>query len=518
MSHHRRTSRSVGPLVALALFVSVGLLACSSGDGSDGSSRPTEPVETTVAGDGTGPDDGPAEPERADGPVATVDRELGEGSPFLAAGVSVDLDGAGYVEAEYQLSGTAGSYTGDTPADGFWDLEETGDEGAFTTRIVVRRPAEAADASGVVLLEWLNVSGGLDANPDFAYLSTEILRAGHTWIGVSAQHIGIEGGATAVSLPGTESLTGRGLVGSDEERYGELAHPGDAFAYDLYTQVGRAVRAEAETLLGGIDVEALLAIGESQSAYALTTYANGIQPLTGQFDGFFVHSRGGAGLPVAPPDGSLHADIAGSILSDPVRIRTDLDVPVFMFQAESDVEGILGFLGARQDDTDRIRTWEVAGTAHVDRYMLGPIADLAGCEPDVNSGPHSLTARAALRSLVDWVVDGIEPPTGELLDIGDDGVARRDELGIVRGGIRTPLVDVPVDALRGDAAEGASIFCMLAGRTIPLDDDVLTELHTDAESYLAEFEASADATIDAGFVLPEDRDELLDEAQPDRIP
>lgn len=506
----------------IAVLLTLVLLACSSDDGSDSSSKSADRSETSTGTDETDPtdsgNDAAVERERADGPAAVLDRELTDGSPFLAAGTSVDLEGAGYVEAEYQLSGVATSYEGDTPDDGFWDLEETGDEGPFTTRIVVRRPAEAADASGIVLMEWLNVSGGLDANPDFAYLSTEILRAGHTWIGVSAQHIGVEGGPTAVSLPGTEALTGKGLVGFDEDRYGELTHPGDAFAYDLFTQIGRAVRAEAPTLLGDIEIDALLAIGESQSAYALTTYADGIQPLTGQFDGFLVHSRGGAGLPLVPPNGSLQADIAGSIASDPVRIRTDLDVPVLMFQAESDVEGILGFLGARQDDTDRIRTWEVAGTSHVDRYMLGPIADIAGCEPDVNSGPHSLTARAALRSFVDWVVDGTEPPAGEPLDIDDSGVARRDDLGIALGGIRTPLVDVPVDSLRGDPAEGASIFCMLAGRTIPLDADVLRDRYPDVDTYLRQFEDAADAVIEAGFVLPEDRDELLGEAQPDRIP
>src|SRR5699024_8752473 len=208
--------------------------------------------------------------------------------------------------------------------------------------------------------------------PDFAYLAPEILRAGHTWIGVSVQRVGVEGGSTAVSLPGTESLTGDGLVGFDEGRYGDLKHPGDQFAYDLYTQIARTVRADEGELLGDIEAERVLAVGESQSAFALTTYANGFQPLTRAFDGFLIHSRGGSALPLRPPGEDGAADIAGSIADgEAVRIRTDLAVPVFMLQSESDVEGVLGFAEARQDDTDLIRTWEIAGTAHVDRYMLG---------------------------------------------------------------------------------------------------------------------------------------------------
>src|SRR5699024_5681130 len=131
--------------------------------------------------------------DRPDGPQASVDAELTNGSPFLAAGTPVDLDAVSYVDTEFQVSGTATSYDGDTPGERVWDLSETGERGDYVTRIVVRRPAEAAEASGIALLEWLNVSGGLDANPDFAYLSPEILRSGHTWIGISAQYIGIEG-------------------------------------------------------------------------------------------------------------------------------------------------------------------------------------------------------------------------------------------------------------------------------------------------------------------------------------
>ena len=72
---------------------------------------------------------------------------------------------------------------------------------AAARRIVVRRPRSPSAFNGVVVVEWLNVSGGLDAAPEYTYLRNELVRAGYAWVGVSAQYIGIEGGPVAVSTP-----------------------------------------------------------------------------------------------------------------------------------------------------------------------------------------------------------------------------------------------------------------------------------------------------------------------------
>ena len=49
---------------------------------------------------------------------------------------------------------------------------------------------------------------------------------------------------------------------------------------------GRALREPGATdALGGLEPERVLAVGESQSAFALTTYVNGVQPLTLAFAG-----------------------------------------------------------------------------------------------------------------------------------------------------------------------------------------------------------------------------------------
>ncbi|MGZ8745338.1 MAG: alpha/beta hydrolase domain-containing protein, partial [Nocardioides sp.] len=159
----------------------------------------------------------PPDPDEEGG--VQVSPLTGGNGMFLAS--STDLPGLpdGWVEEELALSGFATTYSseGDLPTDGWFDLG-TAFEEAYATRVVVRRPP-AADFNGTVLIEWLNVSGGFDAHPDYAYLADEILRAGYAWVGVSAQYVGIEGGPVAVSTPVSAAAgAGQGLRAMDPAR------------------------------------------------------------------------------------------------------------------------------------------------------------------------------------------------------------------------------------------------------------------------------------------------------------
>lgn len=453
------------------------------------------------------------------GPVADVAEELSGGSGiFLGAAEPLSVP-AGFVDREYVAAGTATAYEPAQPLteDGQWSFRAT-DSAAYRTRIVVRRPANPADASGTVLVEWLNVSGGVDANPDYATLEEEILRRGHVWVGVSAQLIGVEGGPVLVTTPLGEGITGEGLKRIDPARYGSLAHPGDGYAFDIYTQVARAV-GQGGAVLGGIRPEVVLAVGESQSAIALTTYYNGVQPLTDAFDGFFVHSRGATSLPLVGP--GEFADLAGSIGASlrPI-LRTDAGPPVMELQAEGDVTGLLASAAVRQPDTAQFRLWEVAGTAHADASLVGQeLQDLLDCGADINDAPFHVVAKAALRALDVWVRKGAPPPEAPRLELSDGPppTPLRDEDGIARGGIRTPPIDVPVDVLSGAPGPNPDVICLLLGSTVPLPADRIAELYASRDEYQQRYEAATDRVIAEGFVLAEDRDALLGYAQPSRV-
>jgi hypothetical protein len=511
-------------LVVATLVVGAG---CSSDD--DDAASNAERASTTTAA--------PAFAGRA---PETIAAPAAEGRGIVRPQPAPALP-AGYVEEELFVGGTATSFTAaDTPDDGRWTATPS-EEAEYRTRVIVRRPA-AEDFSGTVLLEWFNVSA-IESGPDWAFLYEEIGREGHAYIGVSAQAQGVEGGETILDVEvdpeaadELDAVTDRsGLKNIDPQRYGTLVHPGDAYAFDIFGQIGRAAAESPDALLGGLDPQQVIAMGESQSAAFLTTLVNALHPLDPVFDGFLIHSRGANGVPL---DGELAAreeqDVSAA-LEEGVLVRTDLDVPVFLVEAETDLT-LLGYAHARQPDTDLIRTWEVAGAAHADAQMLrsmvggprdGSQGSLLGCAEPINAGPHPEVLQAALHHLVGWVADGTAPPAGERIELveGDEVVIARDEHGIARGGVRNPLVDVPVATLTGEPPGGATIedlvsgdggICVLFGSTIAFDQATLVDLYGTADDYLDAFRAAADDAVEAGFLLRVDADEQIAEAEANR--
>lgn len=455
---------------------------------------------------------------RPDGPSASMSEPLtGGNGVFMGEPLTTDLDAAGYVEHEYAASGTATSYTSsEWTADGRWTFTPA-DQSPYTTRVLGRTPAEAGDFSGTVVVEWLNVSGGADANPEWAGIHEEVIREGHAWVGVSAQLIGVMGGPVLVrtNLPGSDNA-GLGLRAIDPERYGTLDHPGDGFSFDIYTQVARAIRDGGG--MNGLDPDVVVATGESQSAFALVTYYNGVQPLTAAFDGFFVHSRGGVAMALVGAGEA--ADLAGAIGSGaPTVFRDDQQAPVLNLQTEGDVTGILGSYAARQPDHDRFRLWEVAGTAHFDQHLLGASAEYLDCGYPINNGPLHVVAKAGLRSLLTWIATAEPPPEAPRIEVSDDAqpLIERDSDGNALGGIRTPPVEVAVATLSGEPAPNAALACILFGTTTAFTPERIAELYPTRSDYEQRFAASADIVVEQGFVLADDRDRLLDYADPDAI-
>lgn len=453
------------------------------------------------------------------GPAANLSDEItGGNGPFMGSAATTNLHASGYVEHEYVAAGTASSYRTNRPltSDGRWTFTPDA-SAAYRTRVLVRRPAHANAFNGTVIVEWLNVSGGIDADPDWASLHEEIVRRGYAWVGVSAQMIGVMGGPVAVSVPGTGTdVVGKGLKAIDPARYSSLEHPGDAFSFDIYTQVARAIGSGAA--MGGLRPQRLLAAGESQSAFALVTYYNGVQPLAQAFDGFFVHSRSASAMPLVPPGQPV--DVASGITGTPTIFRTDQAAPVLDIQTETDVGSVLNSYAARQPDTDRLRLWEVAGTAHADAHLVGPLGQSLNCGAPINNGPMHVVAKSALRALNSWVQTGGAPVVAPRIDVapGQHPQIVRNADGIALGGIRTPPVDVPVATLSGQPGPNASVICLLLGSTVPLSAARLAQLYPSRTAYVQRYNADADAAIRAGFVLPEDRAALLAYAEPASIP
>jgi hypothetical protein len=451
-------------------------------------------------------------------PIVTGPVTGGRGTPTLAT-TSFDLGRVGYEGNEYFLDGTATSYraAGTLGPDGRWKVTAA-NALPYKTRIVVYRPKSAKTFDGTVFVEWLNVTAGFDSAPDWLGAHAQIIRAGAAWLGVSAQAVGVQGGAPSVSA----MIASGGLRSADPTRYATLSHPGDAYSYDIFSQAGLVARGSAaDNPMRGLKVRRVIAIGESQSAFRMVTYVNAIHPIAHVYDGFLVHSRGGsgAGLRASLVPGMRDPQLPASTI-----IRTDIDVPVFTFETESDVIR-LGFLPSRQPDSAHFRLWEVAGTSHADSYFTGGVVDLGqgdaeralldpanvtggplSCAQAINNGPAFAVLSAAVFHLERWVRDRTLPPRAPRLETTTSPPAIvRDAHGIAKGGIRTPLVDAPIATLSGDPNAGGS-FCYLFGRTIPFDASTLASLYPTHADYVKRFDASADRAVERGFLLERNAD------------
>ena len=354
------------------------------------------------------------------------------GKPALLLG-AFDITTLGYVAEEFFISGTASSYSSAAELGSDGQCSVTPSAAAdFTTRMVVLTPEDRTRFNGTVLVEWLNVSGGIDAPAVWMMAHREVVRAGYAYVGLSAQRVGVEGG---VNLMGIDMS----LKNQDPVRYAALRHPGDAYSYDIFSQAGRIIRDRLRNgVLSDLRAEHVVALGESQSAMFLTTYINVIDPLARVYDGFLVHSRFG---PAAPLDGASILDVLEAATSQGVPFRPDLRVPLVAIITETDLFGgrRQGYFSARQPDNQRLRVWEIAGTAHADNYTIqvapidtgsaaltdivagyAPTNVLMGQQLDhrINFAPqHHYVLQAALAQLRRWVHTGQPAPSATPIEL-----------------------------------------------------------------------------------------------------
>ena len=488
-------------------------------------------------------------------PQVSIPPAGARGFPFLTS--SIDLAALGYTEQEFLISGNAQSFvnSGALGNDGVWNVSP-GETAPYVTRILVRKPLNPERFNGTVLVEWLNVTGGVDAEPEWDYEHVELLREGYAWVGVTAQFVG------AAFLPEFDNV-----------RYASIFHPGDSWSYDIYSQAGRALLHGNPLPLGSLTrrVRTLLAEGESQSAFRMFTYYNAIQPVAQVYQGFLIHSTGvgaalsqsfaggglgGSGEIPAPTGVPATPDIA---VPPTAFIRGDLPQPVLFFNTETDITVLgAGFSVHNQPDSNTFRMWEVAGTTHADAYLLeqaGADAEKSGLavppfncgNPPINNGPETFGVRAALHALALWIqVPEIRPSIAPRFAVQivtspqPAAVIERDPAtGNAIGGIRLPALTVPIETLTGirpPAAAASNPNCVLFGAASPWDGDTdpwdgqpgldpaptpapsLAALYGTKFNYLIRYELATWQSVLEGFLLWRDTAEVLEVAKAATVP
>jgi Alpha/beta hydrolase domain len=413
-----------------------------------------------------------------------------DGKPFNAS--LIDLAKQGYVEEEFFLSGTARTY--DIPRDQMSNAVPSDATHPFKTRIVVRRPATPAKFNGVVVVEWTNVSEGFDNEVDWFHSGEHFVRSGYAWVGVSAQNVGV----TALKQRMADRYNSLDVVDSG-------AVSGDGLSYDIFTAVGQVVRGKGgENVLGGLKAERLIASGHSQSAGRLATYFNSVHPLKPVYDAVLLHGGGG-------------------------KMRTDLNVKIWKLLSETDV---IGQIAVRQPDSDKFRTWEVAGVSHLDYTHATQLVKLGlrskdtmlpnspagpprggatpgpfnGCShPPLSRIPGEYVQNAVYDHMVRWLKDGTLPPTAAPIEIVTDNgkpAIDRDSFGNALGGVR--LAEHAVATAVNSGENSGTGFCFLTGWHEDFDKSRIGMLYSSHQSYVSDVKAATDRNLKAGYIVKAD--------------
>ena len=392
-----------------------------------------------------------------EGPIAGGVR----GRPWNASLAPLRGSRYDYTEEEYFFSGTATD-------------RRTGLGAPYESRMLVRLPRDRRRFSGTVLVEWLNVTGQSDLETAWPVEAEWLMRHGIGYVGVSAQAAGVCCGPTT-------------LKGWDPVRYAPLLHPQDTFSYDIFSQATRALRHPTGSAnpMRGRRVQHLVVTGASQSAIYLTTFVNGGYN-RGQVD-LYVITRGGG-----PFD--------------------DFSTPIFQLNEENSA--------APQPDNRRYVVWEEAGTAHApsvwwndyiwpeqqrDLFFPGaPNAINIACS--VNHGPVHYSTRALSQWVNRYLATGKMPPRAPRVMTDGRGGIVRDANGLAKGGLRHASVEVPV-------AYNSSTGCPLFGTFTPWSAAKVTSLYSTHAIYVRKVTAWTAEEVRRGWLLPEDRDEVLRNAR-----
>ncbi len=537
-SRRRAVVRGAALTFAASLVVAFAVDSTAGGAPS-GASAPAVPVSTTPA---AAPAAGPAAAAAklvpsVSGPIRTTSTS----HPFGGAAFTLrpeNLKKSGYVEYEYFVSGVSNVYTWTSAGPG----EVRTPNAPYTTRMLIRMPANARDFSGNVWIEPMNPSNLFDLNIGWAMMNRQIVRNGDIWIGFTSKPVAMQTLKTfdpvryaplkmdnPLPLSDPANCT---TVPSDSARTTE-----NGLVWDMMTQISNLVRSKSAS--NPISYEPrkvksdlkVYGFGYSQTGGFMYDYINAIQPLvvgaTGRaaYDGYIVAVAGGAFAGAYP----LNQCEAAPPVNDPRRQFSNAGTPIIHVMSQSDyLSGIASRRGDSDWPSDRFRNYEMAGAGHAtpdELYYAARSEDIvrggrAVPPMNCNEGPRSrfpshIFFDAFGRNLDRWIRADVPPPHGSPIVVVN-GAPGLDTWGNVQGGLRSPYLDVPTSTWNGTST-GAS-FCFIAGHEIPFDSATLAKLYPTHAFYVKQVTRSVNELVQQDFLTKYDGRELIDEARAMAIP
>ncbi|MPV49793.1 LPXTG cell wall anchor domain-containing protein [Pseudactinotalea sp. HY160] len=462
-----------------------------------------------------------AQPE-VTGPIPVTEDSV-MWSSMANARVPFDVADHGFVEEEYFLSGTSSIYSGESGAATAIDAAD------YTNNILVRRPADAADFSGVVLVDILNASNGFPGEDHWRRMWQWALEEGHAVIGLTSKPIQIDAlhnydPQRYADLSWDVEDTGRDPIVADPDDPGSfdpfMVVPGaqEGLVWDITTQLGVLLDRDPGSILGGMSPETTLLLGQSQSAIYLRTYVESFHAAQSDANGGslwdgYLNTAGAHGVRPLQQGDTGYTRLPGELPA--------LDVPMISVTAEGDgpLFGLNG-VAEREYPANNFQ-WQVPGTPHTD--LLSPVIPAdeeiyqAGRLPNtdvheeafrasLNIYPLEPTIIAAAEALIDADQQGTVPAASLWYDqAGGDLV--RDESGNVTGGVRSGLLEYPLGQYLGAASPGA-----VYGSMALISAEEFADTYGTRADYLDLMGTFDAGQIEAGYLSDWGADYLVDVA------
>lgn len=481
--------------------------------------------------------------------IKSMKELLSDGSSrtFMSAVRRCNIDKYNYIEKEFLFTGTANIYASGPdklPVVKHADCE-------YTDRMVIRMPEDPADFRGGVIVEINNSTCNYDIERTWAEAYKYIMRHGLIYVGITSKPNVFEA-----------------LRRFDSSRYGTLNWPNPStepdpvenmpaflgpkdqelgYIWDILLDLPGFLKGKSESNpLKDYNTKSVYLTGWSQSCCYINRFIKSFAENDSfsdrvSYDGYL--SGGGLHSAVTPlnryeafePFDSLDARV------DATRI------PLIELNTESENSNVGGYKGydARRMDSSapdfQYRYMEITGACHdallssvmytaaendvtkalgddniyyrfldYDAYLSGNYT-----LPAINDYPKYYAYHLALNNLRMWAEDGVPPVSIPRIRQTGKGVNIRDAFGNSIGGIRSPLVDLPVARYTGQYVEVLTDSSpvsgtKLIGRSDYFSAEMINELYKNRANYRKLVTENVRNLVAFGMILEEDADDMIE--------
>jgi hypothetical protein len=456
--------------------------------------------------------------------------------PFATAEGHCRLSQIGYVEDEYFMSGTANVYTEKED----FRPEILFPDAPYTTRLLVRRPADLKRFSGNVVVEILNATAMQDIDRMWVDSWKFFTRNGDIYVGITSKGHVVDALKKFdleryAPISWANPLPDR-VAPSNHDRFPFLPQYESGLIWDMLTDLAELLRGQSElNPLRKYGPNKRYLLGWSQSGSYLCRYVRSFDDYNTEkapaYDGYLA---AGCGADLAPLNAYESGTGMFTFCGVPKGSVMGAKEPYININTESE-NRMVRWEGDFDQPNFKFRTYQIPASSHDSKYNLldyyaeqgkrdcekiGAVLCYEGSEGEPLDNPYELVFNAIYPMLYRWVRSGVPAPHApkietEITDACHADVAgawvknKTDLFGNALGGIRTPAVDAPVGTYSSASKKADGSHQMMFGQVIPFSAEKLIALYGSLANYEALVTRLADKMCEDGFLLREDEPEMI---------